>query len=304
MLLRALAEHGLDPEKDVTIIAQMPEVAGAALKSAQVDANAAFVPFGELFPFRGLARKILDGSSIGMTTVYGIQTRSDFASKYPELVVAYLKATLEASRLIREDPEGYSEKLAQWTGIEAEVYYAFHGPHGIEVRDYSLKPEFVQALRQAVQTAKVLKKIKRDVEVSTFVDDRFIRQAAKELGYDYDAQLTDYRPAPFVGSDNNEVHPIDEKQVAQVWVSGEPKVRLYTSITRAFAALTELEAQKKKARVIFVHDNDSGLKLFAEKAWFVWHEGQVSAFLEKAKAERFAETHTAKVVELAAARKL
>jgi hypothetical protein len=28
-------------------------------------------------------------------------------------------------------------------GIEAEVFYAFHGPHGIQTRDYTLKPEVI-----------------------------------------------------------------------------------------------------------------------------------------------------------------
>jgi len=128
MLIRALQDLGWDPNNDVTILTQAPEVGGSALKAHQIDAHADFVPFGELFPFRGFARKIYDGSSTGVTTTHGVQVRSDYAEKYPEVVVAYLKATLEADRLFREKPEELSEKLAQWTGIEAEVYYAFHGP--------------------------------------------------------------------------------------------------------------------------------------------------------------------------------
>ena len=86
--------RGWDPEKDITIVTQTPEVGGSALKSGQIDAHANFVPFGELFPFRGFARKILDGSSTGVPTTHGIQVRSDFAEKHPEIVVAYLKASL------------------------------------------------------------------------------------------------------------------------------------------------------------------------------------------------------------------
>jgi hypothetical protein len=52
-------------------------VGGSALKSGQIDAHADFVPFGELFPFRGFARKVLDGESTGVTTTHGIQVRSD-----------------------------------------------------------------------------------------------------------------------------------------------------------------------------------------------------------------------------------
>jgi NitT/TauT family transport system substrate-binding protein len=132
MLIRALQDLGWDPNKDVEVVTQTPEVAGSALKAHQIDAHADFVPFGELFPFRGFARKIYDGSTTGVTTTHGVQVRSDFAAKYPEVVVAYLKATLEADRLYREKPEEISEKLAAWTGVDAEVYYAFHGPRAFK----------------------------------------------------------------------------------------------------------------------------------------------------------------------------
>ena len=169
MLIRALQDLGWDPNKDVEIVTQTPEVGGSALRAHQVDAHADFVPFGELFPFRGFARKIYDGSSTGVTTTHGVQVRSDYAAKYPEVVVAYLKATLEADRLFRADPEGVSEQLAKWTGIDAEVYYAFHGPHGIQTRDYSLKPEYVTAIRRAVDALEVLKKVDRRINVDHYV---------------------------------------------------------------------------------------------------------------------------------------
>ena len=184
MLLRAIFDQGWDPERDVTIVSQAPEVAGSALKANQIDAHADFVPFGELFPFRGIARKIYDGSASGVTTTHGVQVRSDFAEKYPELVVAYLRATLEADRLIRENPEDLCGKLAQWTGIEPEVYYTFHGPWGIQTRDFTLKPEFVKAIRQADITLRQLKKTSQPLDVDSFVNDRFIREAAKESGID------------------------------------------------------------------------------------------------------------------------
>jgi NitT/TauT family transport system substrate-binding protein len=303
MLLRAILDLGWDPAKDVTIITQTPEVAGTALRSGQIDAHADFVPFGELFPFRGFARKIFDGSSTRVTTTHGVQTRSDFAAKYPELVVAYLKATLEADRQLRKEPEEYSEKLAKWTGVEAEVYYAFHGPQGIQTRDYTLKPEFVEAIRQASQTAKVLKKIKRDLNIEKFIDDKFIRQAAKEFGYDYDARLKDYAPLPFAGKDFGGGAVKEPKLAGQIGVAGEKKVRLYRSIGDTFASLKQLEKQGSKVRVSFVHDRDSGLKLFADKAWYVSNNGELVAFLEKSKADQWAERHQGSALSYAVARK-
>jgi NitT/TauT family transport system substrate-binding protein len=305
MLIRAIQDLGWDPNKDVEIVTQTPEVAGSALKARQIDGHANFVPFGELFPFRGFARKIYDGSSTGVTTTHGVQVRSDYAAKYPEIVVAFLKATLEADRLFREDPEGLSEKLAQWTGVDAEVYYAFHGPQGIQTRDYTLKPEFVTAIRRAQEALKVLKKVDSEISVEQYVNDRFIRQAAQEFGYNYDARLKDYAPLPFTQLAVDTQAKVTEPNLAgQIWVRGEPKVRLYSSVRATFKALNELAAQGKPVRVAFVHDRASGNKLFADKVWYVQREGQLSAFLLKNAASDWAAKNGGTVLTFEAARKL
>ena len=303
MLIRALQDLGWQPGREVEIVTQTPEVGGSALKAGQIDAHANFVPFGELFPFRGFARKIYDGSSTGVTTTHGVQVRSDYAEKYPEIVVAYLKATLEADRLYRENPEELSEKLAVWTGVDAEVYYAFHGPHGIQTRDFSLKPEYVKAIQRAQEALKVLKRVDREIDVKSYVDDRFIRQAAKEAGLDYQARLQDYRPLPFTGKALDTGAPVKDPALAgQIWVRGERRVRLYSSVQATFQALRELEASKQPVRVTFVHDRGSGNKLFADKVWYVRHQGGLSAFLLESAAQAWAAKHGGQVIDFEAAR--
>lgn len=305
MLIRALQDLKWDPNADVEIVTQTPEVAGSALKAKQIDAHADFVPFGELFPFRGFARKIYDGSSTGVTTTHGIQVRSDYAEKYPEVVVAYLKATLEADRLYREQPEQLSEQLAQWTGVDAEVYYAFHGPNGIQTRDYTLKPEFVNAIGRAQESLKVLKKVTKEIDVSKYVNDTWIRQAAQEFGYDYDARLKAYDPLPFTGNAVDTQAPVTDARVAgQVWVKGEPKVRLYSTVAATFAAVKQLETENKPRRVVFVHDRVSGNKLFADKVWYVNNKGELSAFLLKPAALEWSKQQGGTVIDYESARKL
>jgi NitT/TauT family transport system substrate-binding protein len=297
MLIRAVQDLGWDPNRDVEIVTQTPEVGGSALRAHQIEAHADFVPFGELFPFRGFAKKIYDGSSTGVTTTHGVQVRSDFAEKYPEIVVAYLKATLEADQLLRKNPEELSEKLAGWTGVDAEIYYAFHGPQGIQTRDYSLKPEYIQAIRKAQQSLKVLKKVDREIDVATFVNDRFIRQAAKEFGYDYDARLKDYKPLPFTDVALDTKAAIAQPNLAgQIWVKGEPKVRLYSTVQATLAALQKLEADHKAVRVTFVHDRVTGNKLFADKVWYVTGKRDVSAFLSRNVADEWASKNGGTVV--------
>ena len=41
-------------------------------------------------------------------------------------------------------------------------------------------------------------------------------------------------------------------------------------------------------RVVYVHDRESGLKLFADKAWYVSQEGKLAAFLLKSSADNWA----------------
>jgi len=275
------------------------------LKAGQIDAHADFVPFGELFPFRGIARKIYDGSSSGVPTTHGVQVRSDFAEKYPELLVAYLRATIEASRLIREHPEELCGKLAQWTGVDAEVLYAFHGPQGIQTRDYTLKPEYVEAIRRAEEKLRILKKTDRPVDVNAFVTDKFIREASKQSGLNYDAQLKDYAAVPFT-QDAQDTHALvtEPKLAGQVWIQGEPQVRLYSSPEAALSAASKAESDGKKVRVVFVHDRQSGIKLFADRVWFVEKNGTLNAFLLKTDADKWAAEKGGSVLDYAAAQKI
>jgi NitT/TauT family transport system substrate-binding protein len=305
MLIRAVQDLGWDPKRDVEIVTQTPEVAGSALRAHQIDGHANFVPFGELFPFRGFARKIYDGSSTGVTTTHGVQVRSDYAAQHPEIVVAFLKATLEADRLFTADPEGLSEKLAGWTGVDPEVYYAFHGPRGIQTRDYSLKPEYVMAIRKAQDALEVLKKVDRRIDIDQYVNDTFIRRAAREFGQDYDQRLKNYEPLPFAGEAIDTKAPVqDANQAGQIWARGEAKVRLYSTVEATFRALFELQKEGRGVRVTFVHDRTSGNKLFADKVWYVAASGRLSAFLLKSGAEEWAKSHAGSVLSFEAAQKL
>src|SRR5437868_4013394 len=50
MLLRAIEAQGWNPETDVNIITQAPEVAGPALQANRIEAHEDFVPFAAAFP--------------------------------------------------------------------------------------------------------------------------------------------------------------------------------------------------------------------------------------------------------------
>jgi NitT/TauT family transport system substrate-binding protein len=301
MLLRAISGLGWDPEKDVNLVSQSPDVGGTSLQAHKVDAHADFVPFAELFPFRGFARKIYDGSQANAPTFHGSLVSGEFADKYPEIVVAYLRAAIEADRLFAAEPEKYCELIEKITGVNAEVAYLFHGPLGIQTRDLTWKPEYRQAVTTAIATLKLLKKTDVDLDADHFIDDRFVRQAFKDAGLDYDAKLKDYAKLPLVAKDAATGAAIDEpKLVAQIWLTGEPLVRHYANPQNAFTDLAALEAAGKEARVVYVHDRLSGLKLFAKNAWYVRDDhGVAAAFLLKDAAAAYAKDHGGVVVAFA-----
>jgi NitT/TauT family transport system substrate-binding protein len=299
MLLRAIRAQGWDPEKDVNIVTQAPEVAGSALQSNKIEAHADFVPFAELFPHRGFARKIYDGSQANAPTMHGSLVDAEYAKKYPEIVVAFERAAIEADRLFAAEPEKYSELVAKVTGIEAEVNYLFHGPLGLQTRDLTWKPEYRQAVKTSIETLRLLKRTESDIDVNSFIDDQYIRTAFKQAGLDYEGQLKNYAKLPVTAKDAATGKAItDPKRVAQIWVEGEPLVRHYASPETAFADLRKLEQAGKKVRVVYAHDRASGLKLFANDAWFVRHgKGEVSAFLLKEHADAWAAKNNGKVLD-------
>jgi NitT/TauT family transport system substrate-binding protein len=300
MLLRAVKAQGWDPEKDVTITTQAPEVAGSALQGSKVDAHADFVPFAELFPHRGFARKIYDGSQAQAPTLHGSLVEADYAKKYPEIVVAYLRAAIEADRLIAAEPEKYSELIAKVTGIEAEVNYLFHGPLGLQTRDFTWKPEYRQAVKTSIETLRLLKRTESDIDVDSFIDDTYIRTAFKQAGLDYDRQLKNYDKLPLKAKDAVTGKPItDFRHLTQIWVQGEPLVRHYATAATAIAELRKLEQAGKKVRTVYAHDQGSGLKLLAGDAWFVVAKDgkDVSAYLLKADAQTQAAKVKGKVVD-------
>lgn len=304
MLLRAIAAQGWDPERDVNIVTQAPEVAGPALQTHKIDAHADFVPFAELFPYRGFARKIYDGSQADAPTFHGTLVEKSYAQKYPEVVVAYLRAVIEANNLIAQDPEKYSELIAKTTGVEPEVDYLFHGPLGLQTRDLTWKPEYRKAVQTSFDTLKLLKRADGDLNVDQFIDDSYIRAAFKADHLDYDAALRNYAQTPLVAKDAATGKPIATfDRVAQIWVQGEPKVRSYASPEEALRAYDTLEHEGKHVRAFYAQDRESGIKLLGNQAWFARDaDGHLNAFLLKQRAQAWASAHQGQVIDFAAAR--
>jgi NitT/TauT family transport system substrate-binding protein len=308
MLLRALRGVGIDPNKDVKLVSQSPEVGGTNLKTSQIAAHANFVPFGELFPYRGFARKIFDGAQTGVPTMHGVLVRSDFAKENPEVVVAYLKAMLEANRMFREQPEAMSAKIEKWTSVDKEVVYMFLGPSGLQMLDPSIRTVNINALKGSVITLKQLGRLEESIkpdDVTKWIDDSFLKKAIAEMKMTAEGLQAEAVNYKISGNDALTKEPIkDAKKAAQIWVDGEPTIRKYASIANMVKALQGLNGQGKKIGSIFVQDAGQGWKLFASSSYFVRKGKDVSAFLIEKDAKDFASKNGGQVSDFPALQKV
>lgn len=292
MVLKALSDSGIDPETDVKLISQAPEVGGTSLRTGQIDAHADFVPFGELFPYRGFAKKIFDGAQTGVPTLHGITVRSDFAEEHPEIVEAYLQAMLEANQIFRDKPEEISAQIEEWSGIEKEVVYMFLGPSGLQPINPSIGEVQLAALKNSIATLISLGKIESPVDpedVTGWVDESYLKNAMENMGLNYDEVIAEGENYVITGNDALTDEAIENPMMAaQLWIQEEPTVTNFASIPNMVKKLNALQEEGKAADVIFVHDRNKGWKLFAENSYYVTNGDEVSAFLLEADAQAFA----------------
>src|SRR5262245_59759851 len=310
MVLKALVDRGLGPDF-FTLINQSPPIGATSIQEKRMDAHADFCPWGELMEFKGFGRKIFDGSQTSVAYLHGPAVRKDFLDKHPALVVAYLKAVVEANAWITKHPEEATTKQEQWTSIPKEVLYLYFGRGGFLTLDATIKPRWLEVLKY---DATVLQKmgIVRQVDVEGFVDDRFIKQAYRELGRDYakDQKAIVAGTSPMDGRDALTGAPIkDPRAAGELWAKGEP-IKPYGSLATLLAALREAETAGKAINVAYVFDHSTGLKLFAHRAFYVAGgsdkaaPASLVAFAWKEEAEMFATRNGGKVLTLDEAKRL
>lgn len=266
MLLAALQKRHL-PNDYFALVNQSPEVGSTSIQEKRIDAHADFVPFAELLPYRGYARKIFDGVQTGQPTFHGVVVRKDFGQKYPEIVTAYIRALMDADDWVRADPQRAAEQIESWTKIDKEVAYVFLGPGGIDTLDPTIKPRWVSALKADYAVLKSLDMVK-DLDIDKWVDDSYVRAAFKQAGREYDAQLASFSNYQVHGEDPVCETPInDPSQAGQIWVEGAGIVS-FGSAACTLEGVNRYRAQGKKVDAVYLTDKALGLKVFANDAFY------------------------------------
>jgi len=275
MTLKALQDDKMSGE--VTLKNQSPPVGAANIANNKISAHADFCPWSELMEFRGTGRKIYDGSETGVPYLHGVVVRKDYAEKYPEVVVAVIKAMVAAGNWVNKDPAHAATMLEKWTGVEKEVQYLYFSKGGHLTLDPTIKPKWVNALEFDHGVLAREKKIP-PLDFKAWIQDKYARKAYKELGLDYDAQLAKVRdPEVF----NKALPP------AELW-HAKKGILKYKSIAAMLADLKKFKAAGQKVYATYVYDHKIGLKLFGKVAFYVKKpDGSYVAFMRKPDADQY-----------------
>jgi NitT/TauT family transport system substrate-binding protein len=284
MLVKALGDAKI-PMSAVELKNQSPTVGAANIAAKKIDAHADFCPWSEIMQFRGTGRVIYDGSETGVPYLHGVVARKDFAEKYPEIVVAFVKAIYDAERWLEADPVQATQMMEKWTGVEKEVLYLYFSKGGYLTLDPTLKQEWVETLKfdhGVLAGANLSPKL----DVQQWIDETYIKQAYAEMKLDYEAQKATI------------VDPIASNKGLpnEVWHARDG-IATFATVKEFLAAVAKFQASGAKLNSTYVYDQTSGLKMFGSSAFYVLGaDGSYATFLRKADAEKFAASVNGKIL--------
>ncbi|MFJ5206681.1 ABC transporter substrate-binding protein [Streptomyces nigra] len=267
-LVRALRRAGIDPNDGVEKLNQQPAVGASALAAGSADALSQFVAWPGLLAYQGKAKALYDGAQLNLPTFHGVTAREDFAEDRPAVLDAFLKAQAQATDYLNDRPVDAAEKVAEATGLPAEVVYLYNGAHGISTFDPAVKPQLVAALKKDVSILKAAK-LTGDVDVDSFVDDQYVKKA---LGASYGKRLASAPPAA----------------ASEAWPKGAKETKSFTSPARLLRYVAD---HSGGIRAAYVPDATTGTLWFADKAVWVADGDQLLPFVAPATAQAYVDRH-------------
>lgn len=285
MVLKAMQDNNMS-EASLDIKNQSPPVGAANIAKNKIDAHADFCPWSEVMEYRGTGRKIFDGGDAGVPYLHGVVVRKDYAEKYPEVVVAFIKAIIDAGEWVKKDPVLAAESLEKWTGIEKEVQYLYFSKGGHLTLDPTIKSSWVEAL---TYDHGILAKEKAipPLDMKEWINDSFVREAYKEMKLDYDQALAS------VTTPKEQTAGLPP---AEVW-HAKDGIQSFDSTAAMLKTVNEYINTGQKVNAVYVYDNPSGLKLFAKVAFFVKDDkGNFASFMKKPDADAYASSVKGRVL--------
>jgi ABC-type nitrate/sulfonate/bicarbonate transport system substrate-binding protein len=178
---RLIAKHfGLEPDKDLKFLATgTVESRFAAMQQGLTAATLGSPPIdflGKKLGFVVLAR----ANELFNFPASGLVVSVRAIKEKPDQIKRVIKAGIKASRYIRQNREGTLPVMTEWLRINKEIAAVTYDSVWKAFTEDGTLPE--NGLRVAIEEAKRIGKVERDVSFSEVADLSILREAQKELG--------------------------------------------------------------------------------------------------------------------------
>lgn len=179
---RLIFKHfGIDPEKEIKILALGPDTARiTALKAKVVDVIITSPPADA--QMEKLGYNVLARAQDYFNLPYlGLGAGTKKIKERPNEVRRVIRATLKANRYIYENREGAAQILVEWGKVEREfAYQSYDGVRNLFNLDGSVPDD---GLKLVIDQAKSGAKVAREIQPGDVADFSLLREAQKDLGF-------------------------------------------------------------------------------------------------------------------------
>ena len=159
-------------------VGQSPEVGLTALQAGRVDAYIPWPPYGPMVVTQGFGQKLIDGTSYKFNSLRGVVASKEFLDKNPTIAIAWLRAELDAHRIMRERPD-YAARLIleEWKNFKIPLE-VIRGDFNYKQFPDEITDEWRKVLVDGAEFLRGNKLIEAPIDFNTFIDDSFLKKAA------------------------------------------------------------------------------------------------------------------------------
>ncbi len=159
-------------------VGQSPEVGLTNLQAGKVDAYIPWPPYGELAVYKGFARKLADGEKYRFDALRGVVATQEFLDQHPDVVVGWLRAELDAHKIMRDRPDYAAQLLFKdWSayGIPLPV---IREEFSYKVFPDQITPEWRKVLTDGADFLRSHRFISANIDFNSYIDDSYLKKAA------------------------------------------------------------------------------------------------------------------------------
>lgn len=159
-------------------VGQSPEVGLTALQAGRVDAYIPWPPYGPMAVSQGFGQKLVDGTAYSFNSLRGVVASKEFLEKNPAIAIGWLRAELDAHKIMRERPE-YAAKLIleEWKNFNVPLDAIRHD-FTYKVFPDEISAEWRKVLTDGADFLRSNKFIEAQIDFNAFIDESYLKKAA------------------------------------------------------------------------------------------------------------------------------